>query len=103
MKFEDHRYYNSEILLSNGDKYRVSANWLHNEKLDNWHGWNCAAGFTRLDIDKDFNVHSSQCKNDNLGNIFTEWQPFLQPSICKLNRCTGCTDDLLQYKKENAK
>lgn len=100
MKFEDHQYYNCEISLSTGDKYRVSANWLHNEKLDKWHGWSCDAGFKRISIDKNFNVHSGQCENDKLGNIFTEWQPFKEPGICKQIRCTGCTDDLIVTKRK---
>lgn len=98
MTFENHQYYNCEILLSNGDKYRVSANWIHNESLDNWKGWACDAGYKRLDIDADFNVHSSLCKNDALGNLFTDWSPLTKPTICNRNRCTGCTDDLLQHK-----
>lgn len=100
MKFENHQYYNCEIELDNGDKYRVSANWIHNEGLDNWQGWSCNAGYKRIDIAQDFSVYSAQCENDYLGNIFTEWDIFTQPTLCRRARCTGCTDDLLQHKKE---
>ena len=98
--FENHRYYNCEIALDNGETYRVSANWLHNEGLDNWAGWECDAGHKRISVDKDFNVHSGVCYNDNLGNIFAEWDILSTPTICKKDRCTGCTDDLLMTKKE---
>lgn len=100
MKFENQPYYNCEVLLDNGDKYRVGANWIHNEGLDHWQGWLCDAGNRRLDIDHTFDVYSSQCKNDYLGNIFTDWALLTEPAVCKHTRCTGCTDDLLQRKKE---
>ena len=100
MKFENQQYYNCEIELDNGDKYRVGANWLHNENLDHWQDWSCDAGYRRLDIDKNFNVYSAQCKNDLLGNIFTDWAVLTEPTVCKFTRCTGCTDDLIQHKKE---
>ena len=102
MKFEDHPHYNCEITLSTGEKYRVSANWIHNNQLDNWHGWSCNAGVQRLDIDKNFNVHSGQCHNDYLGNLKTEWSPLTQPTTCKKQRCTGCTDDLLVSKHKKS-
>ena len=78
----------------------VSANWLHNENLDNWQGWECDTGFNRIYIDKDLNVYNGECKNDYLGNIFTSWELLNGSTICKQKRCSGCTDDLIQNKKE---
>jgi hypothetical protein len=98
--FKNHRYYNCEITLDNGETYRVGANWLHNEKLDDWFGWTCDAGHKRISIDKDFDVRSAVCHNDYLGNIFTGWDILPVPTVCKKDRCTGCTDDLLITKKE---
>ena len=100
MKFENHKYYNCEITLKDNTKYRVEANWLHNEQLDVWQGWACGAGQYRLMIDEQFNVYSGECLNDNLGNLLTEWKLLDKPTICQQTRCTGCTDDLIQYKKE---
>jgi hypothetical protein len=103
LKFENHQFYNCEITLDNGEQYKISANWLHNNQLDNWKGWQCNAGFHRIDVDKNFDVYSAQCQNDYLGNLFTEWQPLDAPTICKKSRCTGCTDDLLITKAEKLK
>ena len=103
MKFENHLHYNCEIELDNGETYKVSANWLHNNNLDNWQGWECDAGYRRLDIDIDFNVHSALCYNEKLGNLFESWAVHDQPSICRRSRCTGCTDDLLIGKHEKSK
>lgn len=100
MKFKNHEYYNCEITLLDNTKYRVDANWLHNEQLDSWQGWACSAGQHRLMIDENFNVYSGECLNDNLGNLFAEWQLLDKPTTCQQLRCTGCTDDLLQSKRE---
>ena len=100
MKFEHHRYYNCEIQLNTGETYRVEANWLHNQGLDYWQGWSCDAGYKRLTIDKNFNVFSAQCENDNLGNLLTDWHFPEAPTTCQKPRCTGCTDDLLIKKHE---
>lgn len=100
MKFEDHLYYNCEITLDSQDTYLVDANWLHNNKLDNWRGWQCDAGKNRLFVDSDLAIYSGECLNDRLGTIGDNWQLFEESSTCNRDRCTGCTDDLIQQKKE---
>ena len=100
MKFENHQYYNCEIELSDGSTYKVNANWLHNNNLDHWQGWECDAGYHMIEIDKDFNVYSAHCQNEKLGNVFDEWYIFDKPSTCLRARCTGCTEDLLIAKRE---
>lgn len=98
MIFENHQFYNCKITLDSGLEYLVSANWLHNQDLDHWQGWQCAAGQQRLMIDENFDVFSGECVNDQLGNLFSGWQPLGQPTVCKQDRCTGCTDDLITAK-----
>ena len=98
MQFENHLYYNCEITLDTDKVYRVSGNWLHNENLDHWKNWSCAAGQKRLMIDENFNVFSGECLNDHLGNLLETWQPLEQPTICHQQRCSGCTDDLIVEK-----
>lgn len=98
--FENQKYYNCEITLDNGETYRVSANWIHNNNLDHWQGWSCDAGYKRLHIDKDFNVYSAVCQNDKLGNLFGQWQVLDAPTRCQRSRCTGCTDDILIGKRD---
>lgn len=92
--FEDHQYYNCKITLESGKEYRVAANWLHNQNLDQWQGWHCYAGRTRLMIDENFNVHSGECLNDHLGNLLSNWDLLETGTVCKQKTCTGCTDDL---------
>lgn len=98
--FENHQYYNCKIQLDSGETFCVSANWIHNQQLDLWQGWQCAAGQQRLMIDENFDVFSGECLNDNLGNLLSEWRPLEQPTVCKQVRCTGCTDDLLIAKSK---
>lgn len=98
-KFENQENYNCRITLDTGEEYLVYANWLHNEQLDNWQGWICEAGATRLMIDKHLNVYSGECENDFIGSALTGFT-LLDHTICKQERCTGCTDDLMVAKKK---
>jgi hypothetical protein len=98
-KFEDHNNYNCRITLDNGEDFVVFANWIHNNNLDQWHGWTCDAGHTRLMIDKNLNVWSGECKNDFFGSALDEFY-VNAPTTCKRNTCTGCTDDLLTKKSQ---
>ena len=97
-KFENHENYNCRITTDTGEEYLVYANWLHNEQLDNWKGWSCEAGATRILINKDLKIYSGECKNDYLGSAVERFS-ILENTICKQDRCTGCTDDLIVTKK----
>jgi hypothetical protein len=96
-KFENHKNYNCEATTENGEKILVYSGWLHNQGLDYWKGWTCHAGYTRLFLDKDLNVWDGICENTNLGHAIDGFAD-LMPVICKRERCTGCTEDLLIYK-----
>lgn len=95
---ENQSNYNCKVTTDTGDEYLLYANWLHNNQLDNWNGWQCDAGVTRILIDKHLNVHSGECLNDFLGNALTDFT-IKDTNICKRLTCTGCTDDLLTQKK----
>ena len=99
LQFENHSNYNCEITTDSGQTYQVYANWLHNNKLDTWKGWQCQAGTTRLSIDKNLNVYGGECKNDHLGHAITGFN-LLDGTICQQETCTGCTDDLVVTKHE---
>jgi hypothetical protein len=99
MTFENHEYYNCEIQLDSGETYTVSANWLHNQQLDQWQGWQCNAGNTRLMIDENFDIYSGECLNNYLGNLIAGWQLATKMVVCQQPRCSGCTDDLIVNKK----
>lgn len=97
-EFKNHENYNCKVTTESGEEYLVYTNWLHNEQLDNWQGWTCEAGATRLLIDKNFELYSGECKNDHLGSALGEFM-ILDQTICRQAHCTGCTDDLLVSKK----
>jgi len=94
---ENHINYNCEIIIESGDKYRIYANWLHNQGLDHWDGWVCHAGNKRLYIDKDLQVFGGECRNDYLGSAIQGFG-MLDKTICRRTTCTGCTDDLMVEK-----
>ena len=97
--FENHSNYNCNITTDTNERYNVYANWIHNNKLDNWQGWQCGAGSTGFYIDKNFDIWSGECMNDYLGSVNTNWEP-KHNTVCQQPTCTGCTDDLLTAKHE---
>jgi hypothetical protein len=50
-------------------------------------------------VKENFDVYSGECKNDYLGNLFKDFK-ILDENICKRDRCTGCTDDLIIKKRK---
>jgi hypothetical protein len=98
-QFENHTNYNCKIILDSGEEYLVYANWIHNQDLDRWKGWNCDAGHTRFYIDKYFDIWSGECRNDRLGNALDDWD-IQTGTVCKRETCTGCTDDLITKKQQ---
>ena len=85
--------------MDTGEQRKVFANWIHNNGLDHWQGWYCAAGATRFFINDKLEVWSGECKNDFLGNALTQWTVNTH-TVCKRETCTGCTDDLLATKHQ---
>lgn len=93
-----HHNYNCKITSDDGETHLVYANWIHNNGLDTWQGWQCDSGRTRFYIDKDFEIWGGECRNDMLGNVLDNWELKLN-SVCNRVTCTGCTDDLITTKK----
>jgi len=93
-KFENHANYNCRIATEDGCEYMIYANWMHNANMDHWQGWHCEAGVNRISIDKNFGVWGGECRNDYLGNLQSQWNLIQMHTVCKQDRCTGCTDDL---------
>lgn len=96
--FENHSNYNCRVTLDDGAQYQVYANWLGNNALHHWQGWHCEAGVTRILIDKNLDVWSGECKNDQLGHVDQDWTLIDHHSVCQRNSCTYCTDDLVIAK-----
>jgi len=93
----NHANYNCIATDAQGAEHKIYANWLHNENLDNWQGWHCEVGVTRLYLDANGTVYDGECKNSVLGHIDHDWQ-LATDTVCSRTRCTGCTDDLIARK-----
>ena len=96
--FENHENYNCRAILDDGNAYFVYANWFSNHDLHHWQGWHCESGVSRIMIDKDLKIWNGDCKNDLLGDVAQGWRLFDDFTICRREKCTGCTDDLLTAK-----
>ena len=100
MQLSNQKFYNCEVITESGDKFLVDGNWLHNNNIDCWLDWKCNAGSDRIYITADLDIYSGQCKNDYLGNLLTNWDLLENPTVCKKQTCTGCTDDLILRKEK---
>jgi hypothetical protein len=100
LKFENHNHNNNCLIeLDDGREYLIYANWMHNQQIDNFKGWRCDAGVTRITIDQTGQIFSGECHNNNLGHLDTGWELLDESiAICKRDRCSACTDDLLIKK-----
>jgi len=87
--------YNIRVIFETSEALIYSTR-LHNEKLDFWQGWHCAAGNEAIYIYED-QVYGGECKNDYLGTT-DNWMLLEDLAICKRERCGGCTTDLSLYK-----
>ena len=96
-KFKNHSNYNCKVTLDTGEQFLVYGQWIHNQKLDHWQGWQCDAGLKKFYIDKNFDIWDGLCQNKILGNIFDDWN-VLNNNICQKETCVGCTDDLIATK-----
>lgn len=89
--------YNCEVRLEDGSSVKIHANQMHNKGIDLFKGWQCHAGYDRISIDVDGKIYGGNCMNDKLGTI-DDWSMLTGPTICRLETCTGCTDDLMVKK-----
>lgn len=89
--------HNCEVLMDDGSLVKIHANQMHNLDIDRFKGWFCHAGYDRISIDVDGKVYGGNCGNDVLGTI-EDWDLLEKPTTCKLETCTGCTDDLMIKK-----
>lgn len=92
--------YNVKVWDDNNNCYLMFANRLHNEKLDCWQGWHCRAGVDMIVIDFDLNVYGSECKNDLLGNLDSDFQLIEDYTTCGRTTCISCTNDLAVEKHQ---
>lgn len=103
MTYQNHTNHNCKITLDTGETYQVYSQWLSNEKLYNWKGWQCNAGVTRLYITANEEVYSAVCEHDYLGNMQSGWEMPDTHTVCKRDTCFPNTDDLLTFKQQITK
>ena len=94
----DHNY-NSKVTFDDATTALIYATRLHNENLDYWQGWHCDAGVNYIYIYQN-EVYGSECCNDRLGTLDQALELIDDHTICKLDRCSGCTNDLMQKKQK---
>ena len=92
--------FNCRAEYQDGSTVAVYANQLHNKQLDQWQGWHCQAGVTRIYVDHKGDVWSCEGRNIRLGNVYSDWQHLAAPGQCSKPRCGPCTDDLVTEKYE---
>ena len=92
------KYYNCTVTDINDTEYNVNCKQLYNNNHNNFKNWLCNAGVDRISIEHDM-VWSGESHNDFLGTI-DDWEPLTQPAICKREKCTACSQDLI-ITKEN--
>lgn len=88
--------YNAKITFEDGTSNLIFVNNLNNAKANLWEGWHCKAGVTAIYIYKN-EVYSGECRNDRLGSL-DQWELINEYTVCKQQRCFGCTTDMLQEK-----
>lgn len=97
-KLENHKNYNCKVTTEDGEEFLIHANYLKENDLDQWKGWHCEAGYTQVMINVDLEVYGGECKNDYLGSALDKISLLPTATICKLEKCSGCTADLLRDK-----
>lgn len=95
---KDDKHYNCIVRDDQDLEYRIYANQMHNLGLDLFKGWSCDAGVDRILIDVDGSIWNGECFDKQLGT-WDDWR-LLDSHVCRRDRCTGCTDDLMTRKSK---
>jgi hypothetical protein len=91
--------HNCTVFYDDGDSVEVFAAILNSENLDNFEGWHCDAGHSRIYIHSDGSVWGGECENDYLGSLNDHTFDILQkPTVCKRARCITSADELMLRK-----
>ena len=103
MKYLEHEENcNAVVTYDDGHQVSVYASSLVNNQLNQFTGWSCEAGVTRIIILPDLTVWSAECQNDYLGNLAAESFFLLsKPTVCKQESCFNNPDDLTVKKFKN--
>jgi MoaA/NifB/PqqE/SkfB family radical SAM enzyme len=101
LTYQNHINYNCEITLEDGETFKVYSQWLNNEELNYWKGWECSAGRLAIVIKPNDDVYGCVKKHDYLGNLNNEWDLMKSPVICRFDRCAVNTLELSLPKQKN--
>jgi MoaA/NifB/PqqE/SkfB family radical SAM enzyme len=103
--FQDHKFYRNTVT----ETMKPTSAFLDGKKIDfhefkvnkkeDFSGWTCKAGITRLWIKANGDIYRASCSNDaKIGNIFFDTDIFdLEPTVCKTKVCP-CRDDIVVEK-----
>ena len=100
MTYPNHKNYNCQITTESGEDFLIYANWLNNNDLNHFQGWECYTGVTRIHITTNQDVYNGLCLTDKLGNLNTGWNLRTKPLTCPNEKCTANTDDLMTRRSK---
>jgi len=96
LEIENEIHYNCIVIDTENVEHRVNSKQLYVKKLNAFKDWFCNVGIDRISIEKDL-VYGGECRNDFLGTV-DNWELLKEPTICKREFCTACSQDLLISK-----
>jgi len=81
------------------DNQKIDFHKLKADKKEDFSGWTCKAGITRLWIKANGDIYRASCNNDaKIGNMFFDTDIYdLEPTLCKTKVCP-CRDDIVVEK-----
>jgi hypothetical protein len=101
-KLVNDKNYNCTVFYDNGEQSNVFSTALNTNQLDDFNGWQCEAGFSRIYVHSDGTVWSSECNNDYLGSLNDGSFDLLKHStVCTQTRCVTSADELMLRKFKN--
>lgn len=91
--------FNLIVTDNSGTDIHIYASQLIHKNLNNFKGWHCAAGSSRIFILPDTSVYGSECENDFLGKLEDNSFALMKThTICQKNFCYNNPDDLMMEK-----
>lgn len=90
--------YNVSVIDEDGEEHLCHANDLQEWDIHHFKDWKCQAGVKYLYVTENGDAWGSQCENDYLGNVYEHVVMLCGWTVCKQEKCTGCTNDLAVKK-----
>lgn len=88
------------VVYTDGTKELQHSKDLSDAGQDNYYGWECTAGQSIISIYPEGDIYRGVCKNgESLGNLNSEFEIPITPTICTYTRCSCVTDVASTDKK----